>query len=299
MAGIGTVAGLASFAPTWYEYFFVPPTWAVAFDEHRNDYKAAYRYGRCLLRFGQNPSDFAPECSRTFDAAPSAPLILLWGDSHAAHLYPGLSEQQRRPHRSFGLAQLTAANCPPIFEVAITVRPNCREVVDDVERKIPQLSPKVAIIAGAWSWYVDDPRARLNLRALTATVKRLYSLGVGHVIVIGPVPRWDWPLPRLLLLESNTTPLVPGASPQYIRNRLLKDTRDLDSRIRQAVVAGGGRFVSAIDTLCDQGRGCLAMVVTADGAEPTAWDQDHLTSAGSTAFIEAIWKREIEPELAP
>ena len=52
------------------------------------DPKAAYRSGACSLSFQQNWHDFASYCIGRATTNDDRPLVFLWGDSHAAHLYP-------------------------------------------------------------------------------------------------------------------------------------------------------------------------------------------------------------------
>jgi hypothetical protein len=49
-----------------------------------------YRANRCFLRLDARPERFSPECSGA--ATSHSPLMFLWGDSHAAALYSGLSK---------------------------------------------------------------------------------------------------------------------------------------------------------------------------------------------------------------
>ena len=62
------------------------------------------RYHECHLQEPETDMQ-ASEC---IEAA--RPLLLLWGDSHAASLYPGLARLQA--DKSFGIAQLTQSRVP-------------------------------------------------------------------------------------------------------------------------------------------------------------------------------------------
>ena len=55
------------------------------------------------------------------------PLLMLWGDSHAASLYPGLQALQRA--HVFGIAQYTQGGCPPLFDLPVLAfRKDCNEM---------------------------------------------------------------------------------------------------------------------------------------------------------------------------
>src|ERR1019366_10620782 len=72
---------------------------------------ALYRSRNLVWDLDQSFADIAPECMD--DADVSKPLIVLWGDSHAASLYPGLKAMQDK-EADFRIDQFTAAGCPPI-----------------------------------------------------------------------------------------------------------------------------------------------------------------------------------------
>ena len=213
---------------------------------------------------------------------------MLWGDLHAAHLWQGLAARQRSANRDFLLAQYTASVCPPIFGITVETRQNCRGVVDAVEGTIGRLRPDVVIMSADWSLYANG---FLDPTRITETVRRLYAMGVPHVIVIGPVPEWAMPLPQALLRDFG---ISSDPVPEYRTNA---PPFRVEATISAAVTAAGARYVSAIDALCDDHRGCLATVTTANGPEPTAWDKAHFTTAGSIAFINKIWDRQIVPDL--
>lgn len=79
----------------------------------------AYRYGSCLL---DTTATFPNECDG--DVANGPPSVVLWGDSYAAHLFPGLNEL-RQKGRIFRLAQYTSFTCPPILTFVDEKRPQC------------------------------------------------------------------------------------------------------------------------------------------------------------------------------
>jgi hypothetical protein len=296
LAGLVMTCGLGQLAPAWQRYALKMPAWATT--DYHTEAVMAYRQGRCFLRPTQTAAEFARDCAGEEGPAAngSAPLMLLWGDSFAAHLYPGLLARQRPTARNFRLAQFTASSCPPIFGISVDFQRNCNEVNDTTKRMIGRLKPQTVIIAAHWSWYLRM-RARgshFSPDLVTATVRHLRALGAAHVIVVGPVPIWNMPLPQALLLETrqNTVTL-----PKQMREHLRSEAFDLETEIKTAVVAGGGRYISATEALCDPRFGCLTSVATAQGMQPVAWDNDHFTVAGSMTFIDRIWDQQIAPDL--
>ncbi len=275
-------AALGQLAPIWQRHAHKLPPVARAFEDYRFDAVTAYREGRCFLNPDQTAADFGPECD---GGGSDQPLVVLWGDSHAAHLYPGLAAEQQRPDRNFRLAQYTASGCPPISGITIDYRPNCRAVNQAVEARIGQLRPDTVILTGYWDNYVANPGSHFSPDGITRTIQRLIALGVARVVVLGPVPTWDTPPPQAILRQLfRGITEVPERLTKYLRPEAFR----MEGAIRSAAIAGGGLYLSAIDTLCVTPGGCLATVPTAHGPEPIAWDYGHFTTAGSIAFIEKL-----------
>lgn len=294
-ASMVLVAGLGQFVPIWLRYAHNLPDWAV------KDYGAedgpAWRANLCFLGFAGTAAHFAPECDGGGRSAAvgARPLVMLWGDSFAAHLYQGvLAQQQQRGGQDFQLSQFTASMCPPIFGISVEGRKSCAGVVDTIEGKIGQIRPDVIILAAIWDAY--SGRSNFRMSSITETVTRLHALGVKSVIVVGPMPTWYLPLPQALLQE-----IIPnvGVPPEYSHKYLSAGAFKSEAAIRGAVIAGGGHYVSPREALCDDFRGCLVTVATTHGPEPIASGSGHLTKAGSIAFIDRIWISQIAPNLSP
>src|ERR1700682_835929 len=100
---------------TAYEKEGVParfPAQIAAMLKQPYDMQKEYRYKRCFLEVSsQSGDEFAPECIDAADT-PGKALVFLWGDSHAAHLYPGLRNLQKG--MPFRIAQYTG--CAPFLE---------------------------------------------------------------------------------------------------------------------------------------------------------------------------------------
>lgn len=231
------------------------------------DYRTAYREGSCFLRPEQGAGDFK-DCTSTA-APPGAPSIVLWGDSHAAHLYPGLKD---RLEGRFRLTQLTSSLCPPLLDFDVASRPHCRSINDYVLKRIASEHVDRVILAAAW----QD-----NGQSLVATIARLRQAGVGNVVVIGPMPRWTDGLPRSLYRNVLQDPLhhrVPGR----MKTGLISMAA-LDRSLSKLMEKNGVGYVSPWQLLCND-DGCL----TYAGSERTAplqWDLAHLTADGSRFLV--------------
>ena len=127
------------------------------------------------------------------DSAPTgAHSIVLWGDSHAAHLYPGL---KALAEPAAEVIELTSSACPPIIGIDVDQRPHCRSINDFVLRRVVALRPDRVLLAATWVAGYDPARVADTIRALRAN-------GIENITLIGPVPHWQNGLPRSLLRYS-------------------------------------------------------------------------------------------------
>jgi peptidoglycan/LPS O-acetylase OafA/YrhL len=233
------------------------------------DYAKAYREGTCFLRPEQGPDDF-----RTCPDNPASglPSVFLWGDSHAAHLYPGLKAASQG---RFALTQLTASLCPPIMGIATPSRPHCKAINEYVMARIVAERPDEVMLSAYWGLY--------DFSTLTATIDRLAKAGIHRIVIVGPVPEWSEPLPVLLSHQATESP-ASGTIPQRTTSGLNPRTRLVDGRLAHSLEPSPATYVSMFSILCDE-HGCLVRAGD-DAASITAWDASHLTTAGSTYAAE-------------
>jgi SGNH domain (fused to AT3 domains) len=234
------------------------------------------RAGKCLLLFEQDERDFAADCVDPNTSGSNRPFVVVWGDSHAAHLYPGLKRLQ--PTGGFSLAQLTAGTCPPILDVTFPFQPACRGINNFVLRRIGELKPRIVVLAARWGIYPEQDLAKLD-----GTLIALKRTGPDRIVLIGPVPIWNPSLPKVLL--NYHWAKKPRRLPTKMTFGVTKMV-SLDDRIRQIANSFDVAFVSAIDAFCDA-EGCIVSM----GGDPrnlTAWDSAHLTAAGSEHLAHSI-----------
>jgi peptidoglycan/LPS O-acetylase OafA/YrhL len=229
---------------------------------------AQWRVHRCLIDLSHETA-YAEECVER----DRRPLLLLWGDSTAGALMPGLFKAQQT--RNFGIAQFTASSCVPILNVDIAVTPNCRANNDRVLALARQLKPEIILLHGTWEKNLDQ------VGATVATLKRETS---ARIIVLGSDIIWKRGLPsevlRHYLLHHE---LIPARSQAGLW------IRDIDTELRRAATAAGGEFISAGEVLCNE-QGCLTRLGD-EARDITASDQVHLTEKASDFLIAAIIDR--------
>ena len=268
--------GYAVFASDGLLYRYPEQVRAIAQVQVHTDYEA-YRVQRCFLRSEQGPADFAPEC---VDVRPGRHLAL-WGDSHAAALFPGL--EREAPAWGLRLTQLTAAACPPLPPGFGRDNPHCDTVSSVVRQRLLQLHPQTVVLAANWRRYVELAGEDAVLRGLRESIESLRGAGVDSVIVVGPLPRWRVAPPRQLLAAWRAGEPLPERGTDALDEAALK----LDETLGEAARTAGARHVSAIDALCDL-RGCLMSVQTHGRVEAVAFDSGHLTVAGSTRMARVL-----------
>ena len=224
------------------------------------EYKKAYRGGSCFLWSSQDATTFREECR-------GAGQVLLWGDSQAAHLYPGLSESVP------GLAQFTKAGCPPVLGPLPSASLHCEDVNNYVLDLIRRHPPARVILAGAWASH--------DFRALSGTLRALQNVPVAQIDLVGPFPEWRNRLPRILMAQLRRD--HAAQVPQRLNVGWDHTALALDDEMRTFAESSGVRYISPMKILCDD-DGCLTRVRD-DAASLVAWDQSHLTGAGSAYVV--------------
>jgi len=236
--------------------------------DFRYSYGEAYREGVCFLRPEQDPSQFSGCLPERTDA----PTVLLWGDSHAAHLYPGFKAVFGD---SLSVGQITASMCPPIPGYEAAVRPHCHEVNQYALEAVDRVKPDMVVLAAYWDHY--------DWKGIRDAVEALKAKNVGRIVVVGPVPDWEpQALPEAvckeILLSAEEATVPSRLTPLHFAER-----RALDEEMGKYVRELGVDYFSALDALCDDGS-CL---VSLDGAPDTlvGWDNSHLTTAGAAYLV--------------
>ena len=272
---------------TIFVYDGLPSRFPVEIQNSIRDYSkaslVAYRNNVCFLNIDAGFSQFGKECEEFGQSG--GKKIVLWGDSHAAQLFPGLEQVWRRDH-AFDLVQYTASSCPPLFSFVITAHEKCTSINDDIAQKIALLIPDTVIMAGYWVAYYQSGDPEAIDEAIRQTVNRLKSMGVRRIIGIGQFPIWTVPPPRILSQIYSPFARISTSEPEELgHNKALLNWRafDTDRTVKKAFVKAGATFVSPKSTLCNT-EGCLLIVPHLNGM-PMDWDTNHMTIAGSIFFI--------------
>jgi len=239
------------------------------------------RWNKCYLQL-PSLAKHDPSCFEQ-----TRPLLALWGDSHAASLYPGIKTLQNQ--QNFGIIQLTQSGCAPVFDLPILVyRKNCNEVNQNVLDELEKSKPDVLILQAAWK-HADYPLSddEMNSKFANTLKKIKQGLPTTNIIVIGPFPRWQ-NSPHYVVYLNWKKNFDKTREPDIMQKATRFD--DVDMILANVSKNAAVKYISAIDLLCNA-EGCLSRV----GEGPSdyvAVDYAHLSRAGSVYFAESI-KQEI------
>ena len=227
-----------------------------------------WRFGECLLDLSHQTT-FADGCVER----DRRPLVVIWGDSTAGALLPGLRKAQEA--RNFGIAQLTSNSCIPALHADIVSAPNCRAMNDRVFALIRQIQPDIVLLHGTWEQHLGN---------VAETVVALKNETNARVVVLGGVPVWRRGLPsevlRYFMLHRM---LIPERSPGAVPSSAY------DAVMRARLEPLGAEFISASDVFCNE-QGCLTRIGDA-AADITVSDKVHITEKASVFLIASIIDR--------
>lgn len=241
-----------------------------------SDWVEMVRGNRCHLQDG-SVLVYAKECTQS-----RHPSVAIWGDSHAAALYPGLKNLQEE--YNFGLSQYTMAACPPIFSVKSIYLTHCEQRREEDLELLKNTQPDILLMYAAWKQW-QYPLANKDIEnKLRLTIQRVKKeLPATRLVLIGPVPRWHGsPLKEAFKIWKASADRQ-SFPPVYLTANILNDVNDIIQRITNEENV---EFISAIDILCENDK-CISR--TGDNSEDfIAIDEDHFSKNGSIFFINKI-----------
>lgn len=224
---------------------------------------ASWRKEECFLT-DETPLGSFESCRE------EAPAIAIWGDSHAAALYPGLLAQGRSA--GVRVALFSAAGCPPTLKG--DAKCNIRHKA--ALKQIKLMQPEVIVVHSRWAHHKDTDLA-------ANAVRTLKDMGFQKVVVVGPVPHWRKIPHFMIAAHVRRTGQLP---PQRMAGHTQEPAAGLEALLGRSVLQAGASYLSAADQLCNT-EGCLAW--TGDtNATMLYWDEHHLTEAGSLLLAKAF-----------
>lgn len=233
-----------------------------------------WRSGQCY--FAPTISlEFSDEC--TPRKRSGVPRVLLWGDSHAAHLYPGLLKLEST--HNIDVIQWTAGLCPPTAAPIINEGAACPARRATALKTLASLHPDTILLAGAWEIYLGKTQTEADLiRSLSETIRQLKKDGDQEIVVFGPGPTWNTSLAHdlfrfMVARRLNEIPERYGHA--------FEAAWHLDAAMAELARTLRVHYVSVLGYFCNQ-AGCRT-----EGDRSVAkpdllfFDSNHLTISGS------------------
>lgn len=199
--------------------------------------------------------------------------VLLWGDSHAAHLYYGL--KKALPNDISTLLNFSSGCAPLLYSYINRQLPYCNTSnsagLDLVERQVPD----IVILAS---------NGVVEIKYIRELAHKLKSLGVKKVVWLGPLPHWKPYLYKTVMRYywENT--------PNRIANHVDKELLALDLKFRaQMQPEDEFDYVSLFDFFCNT-DGCLTYLGNNRREGLITFDDAHLRPFASTYLAENLLK---------
>lgn len=231
------------------------------------DYEATdmMRTGQCFLSTSAGDFDkFDKRACLALDVR--KPDYLIFGDSHAAHLWYGL--KQTYPELNF--LQATSSGCKPLL--GRKSDPTCNRLLDYIAGDFVAQSRPDAIILSA-NWQNSDAA---DLKNTIAALRR----HTDRIIVFGPIVEYDQPLPRILARSQYFN------DPGIIERHRLPGRAQTDRLFAEMLRVPEVDYVSLYDAICPDR--CLTRV--GDNV-PLQYDYGHLTREGSVFIASKLTPR--------
>ena len=200
---------------------------------------------------------------------PEKHTVLVWGDSHAQHLYHGL---ERFLPADWELLIVSSSGCLANPNATIDYPDNyCGHSNYVAIQTIKEARPEVVVVAQNIGHSAESMRE---------IARSLLRMGVGRVIFPGPTPHWTSDLPRVIARD-----LWPN-TPQRTKRALDMEIMAADERLKTET-AGDLNFtyLSIIDVFCNE-DGCLTYLGQDRMKGITSADYGHLTPAASEYLAE-------------
>lgn len=194
--------------------------------------------------------------------------VLIVGDSHAAHLWPGFSAA----YPDVNFLQATASGCKPV--IGDHGARGCTALFERIYGDFVGRAKLDAIIISARWLPRDVERAANTARFLSGKVPNIY--------VMGPIVEYDGPLPRILARAPRD-----AEAPAAARHRRTA-SRDTDRLFAARLSRSPATYISVHDIMCPRGAPCLLWTAP---DTPIQFDYGHLTVQGATLVAACLRNR--------
>jgi peptidoglycan/LPS O-acetylase OafA/YrhL len=261
------VPGIAAILSNGFQARFNPQSVHLASYLDNQSEAATMRLGSCFLTPANKPADY--NATLCLHPDPSRRNFLLLGDSHSAMLYPGLASVLP----GVNLMQTSISGCDPLIHP--TGSPLCRQMMHFIYSTwLPQHPVQGLLLQARWEPY------ELPALADTLTWARTHHV---PVILFGPAPEYDAPLPRL---EAYS---VAWREPNLAQQHRLAGTDTLDASLQHLASADHVPYISLYQAICDPAT-CTEFSDPTH-TTPLMFDSNHLSAQGSLLVAHRLLER--------
>lgn len=241
------------------------------------DFKSDARVEQCWLNETLPIDGYAEICYGNLLRKDGRPSVVLWGDSHAARLFPGMNAVWGN---ILSIGQLTRNSCPPLLGYEGTIPDRCEESNQYIASTVMAHPDTTVILFAVWPNYSStwDIKSEAG-QSLLRTIQKLEGVGVERIIVMGPAPKWVTNLPQLVLTEIQKD-FRQNQVPIRLNTHLDPGPKINEQEIRSLVASTTAEYFSVLDALCTTPDGCLVRTNNSETSF-TTWDYGHLTTAGA------------------
>lgn len=201
--------------------------------------------------------------------ATDKPNVLIWGDSHAAHLVHGF----RTSMPGVNFLHASSNSCPPVVDGRADYGDYCEKLNAFMFTQFDFSAVDHVIISHR------EGLAEDMLRQTANTAKFVIARGPS-VTIVGPSPSFNIEVSKVVL--AGAFPI--GRMQQKLDQELNKRPFEIEKEVIASGVLDGIDYVSSLKALCS-GTSCSAFTETGD---PIFHDQDHYTTAGSITVAQRL-----------
>lgn len=190
--------------------------------------------------------------------------LFIWGDSHAQHLYFGLSRQLSP---DWQILQVATSGC-----TVVTPRPDgtlrsalCAKSYQMAIASIEKAKPDVVLISQGLPLGAD---------VATNVEQLVLKMGAKHVIFVGPVTRWQSDLAKLVARKSMLH------TPRYTFIGMDRTMLDTNKELKKTYADAHINYIDVMSLLCND-EGCLTYIGDDVRKGLTTRDYGHLLPIAS------------------
>jgi peptidoglycan/LPS O-acetylase OafA/YrhL len=196
--------------------------------------------------------------------------IFIWGDSHAQQFNYGL---KKNLPETWDVLQVASSGCPAELPETDSSLDFCIHSNWVALNAIKLDPPEFVLIA---------QKDRHNPKQLTEVARKILSLGVKHVFVMGPVPHWSTTLPIIMVRQN-------WDSSSDRETRFLHSSTFVEDNVLREYFAGNPSitYLSPLGVLCNA-DGCLTRLGPDKKRDITTWDTGHMTPVASDFVVREL-----------